>query len=233
MAAAPWARRPCAPEAMRRSRCGLRRGASTSPRSPDTARELDVGADLRFPGRRPTSRSRRPNGGAGADRPDGLLRATRQGNRENHEDLAAAGRRFGDPGGSRPTPIGRSDASQRVTTPPGTPDQGSYHNPRYTTSGDPAHAASRPPPPEELASGGLRDANLFGADLRDTDLAGADLRGADLRGANLLGADLHEANLHGADLGRADLNGAKLNGVRGITRAELETEASTNEFTRW
>jgi len=51
---------------------------------------------------------------------------------------------------------------------------------------------------------------------------GASLRGADLRGADLRGADLRGAYLRLAKLDGADLSDANLDGVEGLTQAQLE-----------
>jgi uncharacterized protein YjbI with pentapeptide repeats len=98
-----------------------------------------------------------------------------------------------------------------------------------------------------LSGANLSGANLSGADLSDADLSGADLSkyallsvadlsGADLSGADLSNADLSRAGLSGAilsgadlsdaDLSGADLRYANLSGAEGVTKQELEQEAS-------
>lgn len=79
-----------------------------------------------------------------------------------------------------------------------------------------------------LTGARLRKANLKNADLSRTklvltNLVSTKLTGAQLNCADLTGADLTHADLTGADLGRANLTGAHLDGVIGLTSAQLET----------
>jgi uncharacterized protein YjbI with pentapeptide repeats len=67
----------------------------------------------------------------------------------------------------------------------------------------------------------LDDASLDGADVSGMDLSGTDLSGANLSDAYLSNADLSDANLSGAYLSGADLGGAG-----GVSKQELEQEAS-------
>jgi uncharacterized protein YjbI with pentapeptide repeats len=86
----------------------------------------------------------------------------------------------------------------------------------------------------------LSDALLYRANLTEAILIRADLRGAALSGANLSkahlnGADLRNAALQSrpdlgltaANLAGADLTGADLTGATGITREQLEQQASS------
>ena len=82
----------------------------------------------------------------------------------------------------------------------------------------------------DLHEADMRDSDLQWADLHDFDLHGANLRGAMLKEADLHRADLHAADLTNAQLGGADLRDADLRGVRGLTRAQIET-ATTNSGT--
>lgn len=75
----------------------------------------------------------------------------------------------------------------------------------------------------------LTNADLNGARLLNADLTGADLRETDLSGADLINANLRGANLTDTDLTDADLSGADLTGAVGVTKEELEQQASSLE----
>jgi Pentapeptide repeats (8 copies) len=92
-----------------------------------------------------------------------------------------------------------------------------------------------------LAGADFHGKNLSRLNLSRADLFGADLSGADLTGAWLIDANLTRANLESANLtrgllDRATLTGthlesANLSGVRGMTRAQITSQAHTDKFT--
>ena len=76
----------------------------------------------------------------------------------------------------------------------------------------------------------LSQAILRNLDLSEVNLIEATLNRANLAGANLIRANLRGAKLLGADLSDAVLDGAKLEGVKYLTREQLD-KAMTNDKT--
>jgi uncharacterized protein YjbI with pentapeptide repeats len=78
----------------------------------------------------------------------------------------------------------------------------------------------------DLTNATLREADLPNASLGGANLSNVYLYGAYLKGASMSSVDLRGADLYGANLSGVDLSGANLTQAEGITKEELETEAS-------
>jgi uncharacterized protein YjbI with pentapeptide repeats len=76
-------------------------------------------------------------------------------------------------------------------------------------------------------------ANLALASFNSADLRRVSFRGAHLDSTDLSAADLRGADFTGAIIGEIDLRGAKLDGVTGLTEAQIPDGQKDGQMTRF